>query len=191
MSEMLAELEKIETDRLRFRRITRLDVEIAFEILSHPEVTRYWSSPPMIAMSEAEAFVDRKLASYEKGGSFQLGVEIKENGELIGACSFFNHHATCKRAEIGYVFARKHWGKGYATEAVIGLIETCFGPLGLNRLEADIDPRNEPSAKLLRRLGFKEEGFLRQRWIVSGEISDAAFYGLLMRDWEECRRLHE
>ena len=53
----------------------------------------------------------------------------------------------------------------------------------MNRLEADIDPRNDNSAKSLTRLGFREEGVLRERWIVAGEKSDTAYYGLLASDW--------
>ncbi|MCW5506536.1 GNAT family N-acetyltransferase, partial [Pseudomonas aeruginosa] len=53
----------------------------------------------------------------------------------------------------------------------------------LNRLEAEIDPRNRPSAASLERLGFRQEGLLAQRWIVSGEVSDSALYGLLAEHW--------
>ena len=50
-------------------------------------------------------------------------------------------------------------------------------------VEADIDPGNRASARTLERLGFRREGLLRERWIVNGEISDSALYGLLRRDW--------
>jgi RimJ/RimL family protein N-acetyltransferase len=55
--------------------------------------------------------------------------------------------------------------------------------MALNRVEADIDPRNHPSAKTLERLGFQKEGHLRERWIVNGEVSDTGLYGLLASDW--------
>ena len=55
--------------------------------------------------------------------------------------------------------------------------------MALNRVEADIDPRNEASARTLERLGFRREGLLRERWIVGDEVSDTALYGLLQRDW--------
>jgi RimJ/RimL family protein N-acetyltransferase len=58
----------------------------------------------------------------------------------------------------------------------------------LNRIEADIDPRNVASARSLERLGFSKEGHLRQRWIVNGEVSDSAFYGLLLSDWQAQQR---
>ena len=60
-----------------------------------------------------------------------------------------------------------------------------FTELNLNRVEADTDPRNERSARLLDRLRFSKEGLLRERCIVEGEISDAAMYGLLRRDWNQ------
>jgi RimJ/RimL family protein N-acetyltransferase len=63
-------------------------------------------------------------------------------------------------------------------------LDYAFVELDLNRIEADIDPRNEASAKLLERKGFVKEGYMRERWIVNGEICDTVFYGLLRRDWE-------
>ena len=72
-------------------------------------------------------------------------------------------------------------------EALRGFIDYAFGVLAMNRIEADIDPRNARSAKSLERLGFVKEGFLRERWIVAGEVSDTALYGLLRRDWAGTR----
>jgi RimJ/RimL family protein N-acetyltransferase len=53
----------------------------------------------------------------------------------------------------------------------------------MRRLEAEIDPRNTASAKVLERLGFRQEGFLRERWILRGEVSDGGIYGLLAAEW--------
>jgi RimJ/RimL family protein N-acetyltransferase len=58
-----------------------------------------------------------------------------------------------------------------------------FDDLQLNRIEADVDPRNAASCRALERLGFLREGLLRERWIVGGEVSDSAMYGLLRADW--------
>jgi len=69
-------------------------------------------------------------------------------------------------------------------EALQALLGFAFQILELNRLEADIDPRNLASAKTLERLGFQKEGHLRERWIVNDEVSDTDLYGLLHRDWE-------
>jgi RimJ/RimL family protein N-acetyltransferase len=69
-------------------------------------------------------------------------------------------------------------------EALQGLVGYAFQTVALNRLEADIDPRNTASARTLERLGFQKEGHLRERWIVNEEISDTDLYGLLHRDWQ-------
>jgi RimJ/RimL family protein N-acetyltransferase len=68
-------------------------------------------------------------------------------------------------------------------EALTALLEFAFGDLDLNRVEADIDPRNVASARSLERLGFHKEGHLRERWIVDGEVSDSSLYGLLRSEW--------
>ncbi len=99
-------------------------------------------------------------------------------------CTLFDINTICRRAEIGYALGSGVWGKGYMNEALTALLGYGFTELDLNRVEADIDPRNEASAKTLERLGFTREGLLRERWIVDGEVSDTAYYGLLRREWE-------
>ena len=68
-------------------------------------------------------------------------------------------------------------------EALSAVVEHAFGALALHRLEADVDPRNAASLRTLERLGFRQEGLLRERWIVADEVSDTAFFGLLASDW--------
>ena len=75
-------------------------------------------------------------------------------------------------------------GPGLHARSAQRLLDYAFDDLGLHRLEADIDPRNEASARTLERLGFVKEGFLRERWIVADVISDSAVYGLLRREWQ-------
>ena len=83
-----------------------------------------------------------------------------------------------------YALAQLHWRKGYLGEAMTAGLDYAFTTLDLMRIEADIDPRNEASAKLLEGKAFQKEGYLRERWIVNGEICDTVLYGLLRRDWE-------
>ena len=68
-------------------------------------------------------------------------------------------------------------------EALTALVRFAFGELKLRRIEADVDPRNAASLKSLDRLGFKQEGLLRERWNVAGEIQDTLFFGLLAHEW--------
>ncbi len=91
----------------------------------------------------------------------------------------FNYVKESRRAEIGFGVSRNFWGKGIVLEAGNALIEHAFKTLNLRRIEAEIDPDNVSSGKVLERLGFIKEGFLRQRWEVNGVVSDSAIYGLL------------
>ena len=68
------------------------------------------------------------------------------------------------------------------TKALVALLGLGFDELGLNRVEADVDPRNLASVRSLERLGFRQEGHLRERWIVTA-VSDSGLYGLLAREW--------
>jgi RimJ/RimL family protein N-acetyltransferase len=70
------------------------------------------------------------------------------------------------------------------TEALAALVNYAFGELGLNRIEADTDPRNPAATRVLEKLGGMREGLLRERWITDGQKSDSALYGLLRSDWD-------
>jgi len=173
----------IDLARVRLRRIEESDIDAMFAIYADREVSRYLSFPPMTARGEAEAFVSRIHAGYAVGTSWQLAVVRREDDALIGTCILFNFHEQSRRAEIGYTLGKPYWSQGYMREALVGLIDIAFGPLGLNRLEADIDPRNDPSARILEHLGFRREGHMPQRWIVNGETCDTDFFGLLRASW--------
>jgi RimJ/RimL family protein N-acetyltransferase len=117
----------------------------------------------------------------------RLGIDRVASGTLLGTCALWGINAQCRRAEIGYVLDPRAWGRGYMHEALCALLDYAFAELDLNRVEADTDPRNERSARLLDRLGFSKEGLCRERCIVEGEVSDSAMYGLLRRVWTSKR----
>ena len=104
---------------------------------------------------------------YRSRNALQLGIERRADHTLVGTCSLFHFHVASRRAEIGYALGRPYWGAGYMLEALQALLHYAFQTLDLNRLEADIDPRNPASARTLERLGFQKEGYLRERWIVN------------------------
>jgi len=176
----------LRTSRLLLRPLTAADLPALFAILSHPEVMRYWSSAPLTESDQARELLRQIQAGYQSGEFLELGIERRSDGVLIGTCTLHALHTLSRRAELGYALDRLYWGAGYMQEALAALIAYAFDTLDLHRLEADIDPRNHASARLLERLGFQQEGHLRERWIVNGEISDTVWYGLLC--WEWCAR---
>ena len=178
----------LSADRISLRRLTEADTAAMFAMFSHPEVMRYWSRPAMTEMAQAIALLQQVLADYQTGDSLPLAIERHGDRVLVGNCTLHHFHEASRRAEIGYCLGRPFWGRGFMHEALQTLIGYAFEHLNLNRLEADIDPRNTASARSLERLGFVKEGHLRQRWIVGGEVSDTGFYGLLREDWLRSRR---
>ena len=173
----------LRTDRLVLRPLRESDADALFTIFSDQKVMRYWSTLPWTSHEPARAMITRDLAQTSKE-HLRLGIELAHDKRLVGTCTLFSIDAVCRRAEIGYGLASFAWGQGYMNEALRALLDYGFHQLNLNRIEADIDPRNEASARTLERLGFRKEGYLRERWIVGDEVSDTALYGLLQREWK-------
>ena len=173
----------IRTSRLVLRVPELSDAEALFSIFSDPEVMRYWSTPPWQNVQEATARIERDRAALLNGSAVRLLLQPVEGGSILGAVTLLGFVANSRRAEVGYLLSRQAWGKGLVHEALCGLLTYGFNNLSLRRVEADVDPRNERSAKVLERLGFVREGFLRERWLIGDEVSDTALYGLLAREW--------
>ena len=179
----------LDTPRLHLRPLAAADAEALFRIHADPQVMRYWSTLPWAGIEQAEAMIETDRETLPAGRHLRLALALRDGGDsLVGTVSLFNFHEASRRAEIGYVLAREMWGRGLMHEALTALVGFAFGPLNLNRLEADIDPRNSASAKSLARLGFVQEGFLRERWIVGEEVSDTALFSLLSREWKTADR---
>ena len=179
----------LRTDRLLLRPLREADAPAIFAIRSDPTIMRYTSSLPMTSQDQAEAFIARDTKDMAAGEILRLGLQRLEDDTVIGTCILFHLNAQCRRAEVGYELRHDAWGRGYMHEALVALLDFGFSELHFNRVEADIDPRNVASARSLERLGFAREGLLRQRWIVDGEVSDSALYGLLLTDWQARRRV--
>ena len=113
---------------------------------------------------------------------------VKEKDKIIGTSTLFHLDIRNRHAEIGYILNRKFWKKGFVNEALNSLLKFAFDELYLHRLEADVDPENTASIRVVEKLGFQKEGYLRERWHVNGKICDSLFYGLLRSDWEKTIR---
>jgi RimJ/RimL family protein N-acetyltransferase len=170
---------RIDTERLTIRRLARDDLPDLLAVNGDDEVTRYLPYPRWASPADGEAWFDRMTGQESAGAARQFVIEHRELGRVIGSCLLFRFDLPSERAELGYVLGREHWGRGLMLEAMRGFVGYAFDGAGVRRLEAEIDPRNRASARLLERLGFVHEGLLRQRWVTKGQASDSALYGLL------------
>jgi [ribosomal protein S5]-alanine N-acetyltransferase len=173
----------IESERLLLRLAVEADLPALFEVNSSEEVTALLPYSHWRSIADAEAWLERMKVLQAGGRALQFVAVSKSTGLAIGTCLLFRFEEGSARAELGYVLGRAHWGKGLMQEALEALVGCAFGSMGLRRLEAEVDPRNRASARLLQRVGFTKEGLLRQRWVAKGEARDVEMYGLLRSEW--------
>lgn len=169
----------LETARLKLRRLTLADAPRMFEIHTDPAVGRYLSREPdreLGQMEERLRIVEDGVASHT---SIRFALERKDTGLLIGSGGFWRWNKPHRNAEIGYELASDQWGQGLMTEALWTILRFGFDHLDLHRVEANTDPDNLASQAVLKKLGFREEGRLRQNWHYRGVYTDSTLLGLL------------
>ncbi len=173
----------IESDRLLIRLVEETDLTHLLVINGDDEVTRYlpyatWQSP-----ADGAAWFKRIEALHATGNGLQFVVLEKSAGNIVATCLLFRYDEQSARAELGYVLGREYWGRGVMHEALTSLITYAFDAYALRRLEAEVNPDNGSSNRLLQKLGFTQEGLLRKRWFGKGSAHDTNIYGLLRDEW--------
>lgn len=176
-------LPTLTTSRLRLRLLGPADAPALLAIFSDPEVTRYWSMPPLVDLADARALAERIVLRFHERTLLQWGITRADDDRVLGTCTLADLDLAHRRAGLGYALARAAWGQGIAREAAAALLAFGFSTLDLHRISADIDPRNHRSERLLTALGFAPEGLQRECYRVMDEWQDAAMFGLLRRDW--------
>ncbi|WPQ61317.1 GNAT family protein [Chitinophaga sancti] len=170
-------------DDLLLRPISEKDIAALFNLFSSEKVTRFMDIERFINVSEAAqlvAFFREKLLS---GEGMRWGIYQPDNDTLIGTCGLHHINKTHYKAEMGYDLLPAFWGKGIMTASLNRLLQYAFEELALNRIEAVVDPDNKLSILLLKRLGFQQEGLLRQAFFQKGQFVDAYMFSLLSGDY--------
>lgn len=174
----------IESERLRLRRMKRGDAKVMFRYWSDPEVTRYMNVPPFTSVEEAWDMINLLNGLSESEDAMRFGIELKEEGKLIGSCGYNVWELSGSyRGEIGYDLGREYWGRGYMSEALRMLLAYGYDTMGLNRIEALVEPENSGSRKLLLSFGFKEEGLLREYQQTEKGFVNLLMYSLLKKEY--------
>jgi [ribosomal protein S5]-alanine N-acetyltransferase len=169
----------LETARLRLRPFEPRDLDDLYALESDVEVMRYGSHVPWTLRAQAEAKLAEILDPAPSSTVFHWVIAEREADRMIGDCVLFSINRDHARCEVGFSLFPAYQGRGFAHEVVHCALRWAFDSLGMMRIEADADPRNLRSCRLLERLGFQREGLLRQRWRVGGDVQDTALYGLL------------
>lgn len=184
IADIYSSLPTMETERLVLRKIVLDDAEDMFAYGSDPEVSRYVTWNQHHSKSDTEEFVEFVLGQYEAGRLAPWGIEWKETGKIIGTIDFVSWNTNHHFAEIGYVIARNHWGKGITTEAVKELIKYGFTKMGLVRVQAKCFVENIGSERVMEKAGMKFEGILRKSMLIKGKHRDLKMYSILKEEFE-------
>ena len=161
------EAPQIETERLILRRKMQEDIPNMYKMFNDGEVTKYLGGyPPRDEHSMLKMVVGRRETEW--------AVILKCSNEYIGEC-LIPKIVDNYLGEIGYLFLKEYWGKGYAFEAVSAIIKYSSEVLKLKRLFATIDDENIRSKKLIEKLDFKLEAVLPEA-DMGGRVANVAYY---------------
>jgi RimJ/RimL family protein N-acetyltransferase len=181
----------LDAARLRLRPLTAADTDALLSYRGDPEVCRYLPFPPMdeaeIARRLETQWFRTVLAADDE--HVTLGAELRDSGQLVGDVILFLKSREHGVGEIGWVFAPRVAGQGFATEAATAMLDWAFGPVGLRRVIARLDERNTASARLCERLGMRLEARLIENEVFKGELSTELDYAILSREWAARRDL--
>ena len=154
----------ITTERLYLEKIKEYHFENLYSLLSNKEVQKYFSST--FDREETKEFYDKIQKRYKDDGYCFLAVMKKQNNEFMGICGLLKQIIDNKvETEIGYRFLNRHWGNGYATEAVNGCVRYVTEKQLFKKLVILSVPQNIPSIKVAERAGFSY-------------LKDTTFHGL-------------
>lgn len=149
----------IETERLLIRELKETDDQDLFEMDSDPEVHLFIDNQPVKTIDEIQFAIKSITTQYKKNGIGRWAVIDKLTNECIGwsGLKYYNEKVNnqINFYELGYRFKRKHWGKGYATEACSAILNYGFKHLNIESAFAITHPNNLNSKKVLIKLGFK------------------------------------
>lgn len=172
---------QLESERLIIRDFVMEDWESIHRYASDEQVTKYMEWGPNTERV-TKAFVAEmiQVQQDEPRHDYEFAVVLKETGALIGGCGI---HVDQFNGEIGYCFNPNYAGKGYATEAAKALLKFGFTEIGLHRIFAKCRPQNIRSANLMKRLGMKQEGHLREHLYYKGEFHDSVLFSILVNEF--------
>jgi RimJ/RimL family protein N-acetyltransferase len=178
------EFDSLTSARLRLRRFRESDLPVFCRYRADPEIARYqsWSD---FTEADGRRFFEQqsKLHPDTPGAWFQMAIELQSTGEMLGDCALHILANELRQGEIGFTLAAGCQGMGYATEAIIRLLDYVFHNLGKHRVIAVTDAENQRAARVLERIGFRREGhFLQNAWL-KGNWGDEYSYALLREEW--------
>jgi RimJ/RimL family protein N-acetyltransferase len=171
----------IETERLVLRPYREDDFDAMHALYADAGVARWLYYEPN-TLEDSKERLARKIAADSLETGLSAAVELHD-GTYVGDVVLFNWNADHKSLEVGFSFDPRHQGNGYAPEAARALIDWAFAN-GAHRVYGRLEPRNIASARVLEKLGMRQEAHLVENEWVKGEWQSELVYAILDREWQ-------
>lgn len=169
----------LESERLCLRQMTMDDAGFLYELRTNELLNRFTDRSRLKTMEEAVGKMKVILDMVESKNGIAWMMELKENGKPIGDISFWRLIREHYRVEIGYSLHPDYWQQGYMTEAARCAIDYAFSILHVHSIEANVNPNNIASIRLLEKINFVREAYFRENYFYNGKFLDSAIYSLL------------
>ena len=165
---------ELHTARLVLRRARPEDLEAMHEVFADPRAMTYWTHGRHESLERTREWLDSMIASPpDESDDFIVTMD----GRAIGKMGAW------RLPEFGFILAPDHWGRGYASEALVAFLDHVFTRPDVDHLIADVDPRNRASRALLERHGFAESGRASGTWETHIGLCDSLYLRLDERTW--------
>jgi ribosomal-protein-alanine N-acetyltransferase len=169
----------LSTERLNLRRISDEDEKEIFFLRSDKEMLQFLDRDPAQSIDEAREWIRMINKGIDDNQYIAWAIALKNDPLLIGTITFWNVKYEHYRAEIGYALHPLFQGRGLMNEAMTAVINYGFDSLKLHSIEANVNPSNAPSIRLLERSGFIREAYHRENYYYNGHFLDSAIYSLI------------
>lgn len=173
---------ELNSARLLLRSIRSSDAGSMFRLRSNENVMIHMDCDYHNSVDDALKFIKLINDSYNDKQGINWIIELIETGEMLGYVCFHRLDRTNCRAEIGYAMHPDYWRKGYTAEAISEVVKFGFGEMDLHGIDANVNPLNDASKKLLLKLGFRKEAYFRENYLRNGKFLDSEIYCLLSSD---------
>lgn len=168
----------LETERLLLRQLAAPDAPDAFLFLADEETIRYYDPAPMTQLEQAEQSIERHRRRFAAQEALRWGITLKGENRVIGNGGF-TWDAENRLAVLSYILSKRYWNQGIMAEALSAMIQFAFEHIHVHRIEAQVAYPNLASARVLEKLGFHEEGRLRDRQYVHNHFVDERMFALI------------
>ncbi|QDY10895.1 GNAT family N-acetyltransferase [Micromonospora sp. HM134] len=173
----------IRTARLTLRPVTLDDLDHVCSWQRRPDVFRWTLSEPRTREESRTSVIAMAGEDALRAEGDCLTLAVATDAEVIGTVELVWRSQTDRTAELGYVFHPGHGGRGLATEAATALMDWGFTEFGLHRIYARCHGRNAASARLMARLGMRQEARHVESYLFRGEWADQLVFAILAREW--------